>query len=411
MNKLMVVAAGLLAASFAIAQDVEIVKVKGRGIGTDKTEALKDAYRDAVERAVGLYVDAEQMMENEELVKDQILTQSNAYIEKYDVAKETTKPNGLVEIQILAEVRKTALTKKISDVMPTKTFRLGNGLKNAHAKMATEAKRNMDGAALLKKALEGLNPMLEIMDCELACPDGFIREKREGWHPQHTVSVSYLFKTSINQKRLFENVVPKLKSVLDQISLAEPRSVTIPIRMGDQIDVNAMIEKRRKNPNSNPDGKSCRSRDPFLYAQEIIGLPVNSDTSEFFVLPMNVNEHNTICSGVLYELDDASAKISNNWGGHLTDGRDILFNVSFVDKKNDVVCCYKITPWKWARCFASGSVRISRNSYREMSYRAIVPWTIAGGNEVEFNKYSWHEFDIPKDAMPEIENLKIEIVK
>ena len=54
MNKLMVVAAGLLAASFAIAQDVEIVKVKGRGVGTDKTEALKDAYRDAVERAVGM---------------------------------------------------------------------------------------------------------------------------------------------------------------------------------------------------------------------------------------------------------------------------------------------------------------------------------------------------------------------
>ena len=132
MNKLMVVAAGLLAASFAIAQDVEIVKVKGQGVGTDKTEALKDAYRDAVERAVGLYIDAEQMMENEELVKDQILTQSNAYIEKYDVAKETTKPNGLVEVQILAEVRKTALTKKISDVMPAKTFRLSDGLKNDH---------------------------------------------------------------------------------------------------------------------------------------------------------------------------------------------------------------------------------------------------------------------------------------
>ena len=118
MNKLMVVAAGLLVAMFVMAQDAEIVKVKGRGVGTDKTEALKDAYRDAVERAVGLYIDAEQMMENEELVKDQILTQSNAYIEKYDVAKETTK-----------------------------TFRLSDGLKNDHAKMTTVEKRNVDGAA------------------------------------------------------------------------------------------------------------------------------------------------------------------------------------------------------------------------------------------------------------------------
>ena len=52
--------------SLAFAQKSEIVKVMGRGVGADKAEALKDAYRDAVERAVGLYVDAEQMMKNEE---------------------------------------------------------------------------------------------------------------------------------------------------------------------------------------------------------------------------------------------------------------------------------------------------------------------------------------------------------
>ena len=68
-------------AMVAFAQDAEIVKVRGRGTGADKVEALKDAYRDAIERAVGMYVDAEQAMENEELVEDKILTQSNAYIE------------------------------------------------------------------------------------------------------------------------------------------------------------------------------------------------------------------------------------------------------------------------------------------------------------------------------------------
>ena len=44
----------------------ETVKVPGRGVGTDKDTALKDAYRDAIERAVGLYVDAEQMAKNDE---------------------------------------------------------------------------------------------------------------------------------------------------------------------------------------------------------------------------------------------------------------------------------------------------------------------------------------------------------
>ena len=118
MIKKIVAAASLLVATCTFADSAEIVNVEGRGVGANKAEALKDAYRDAVERAVGMYVDAEQKMKNEELVEDQILTQSNAYIEKYDVVKEKTKPNGLVEIRINAEVKKSALTKKLSDMMP-----------------------------------------------------------------------------------------------------------------------------------------------------------------------------------------------------------------------------------------------------------------------------------------------------
>ena len=75
MNKAVkIIAISILAVTMgSFAHEDEIVKVVGRGIGVDKTEALKDAYRDAVERAVGLYVDAEQMVQNEDLVKDQIL--------------------------------------------------------------------------------------------------------------------------------------------------------------------------------------------------------------------------------------------------------------------------------------------------------------------------------------------------
>lgn len=68
--------------SSSAVQSPATVKVRGKGVGVTKAEALKDAYRDAVERAVGLFVDAEQFVKNDELIKDQILTQSNAYIKK-----------------------------------------------------------------------------------------------------------------------------------------------------------------------------------------------------------------------------------------------------------------------------------------------------------------------------------------
>ena len=41
-------------------------------------EALKDSFRDAVERVVGVFVDAEAQAENDQLIHDQVLTHSNA---------------------------------------------------------------------------------------------------------------------------------------------------------------------------------------------------------------------------------------------------------------------------------------------------------------------------------------------
>ena len=164
MKKMMMLAAAwMLAAMFAFAEDGELVKVCGKGTGTDKTEALKDAYRDAVERAVGLYVDAEQMMKNEKLVTDQILTQSNAYIEKYEIASENKSANGLVTVNILAEVRKSALTKKLSDVMPTVTVDVSAASRNAHAQAVTEAKMRDDALALIKNELSGFDPIRQLM--------------------------------------------------------------------------------------------------------------------------------------------------------------------------------------------------------------------------------------------------------
>ncbi len=94
-------AAGVSAATASVG---ETVQVKGKGVGTTQESALKDAYRSAVEAAVGLYVDAEQMMKNDEVIKDQILTQSNAYIEKYEI-KGRSEREGLIEIVIWAQVR------------------------------------------------------------------------------------------------------------------------------------------------------------------------------------------------------------------------------------------------------------------------------------------------------------------
>ena len=213
MKRILAIVAAM--AMFAVvAGESEIVKVNGRGVGADKTEALKDAYRDAVECAVGLYVDAEQMMKNEELVKDQILTQSNAYIEKYDVAKETTKPNGLVEVQILAEVRKTALTKKLSDVMPTQTTIVAGASRNAHAVAVTGTKMLDDALSLVKNELQGFDPIKQLMTISLASPKPEL-ERIKG--DAENIRLWYAVDVKVDEAKYFGEFVPRWARLLDQI--------------------------------------------------------------------------------------------------------------------------------------------------------------------------------------------------
>ena len=143
------------------------VKVQGRGIGVTRDSALKDAYRDAIERAIGVYVDAEQIVQNDELVSDKILTHSNAYIEDYKIIKESTE-NNIITIRILASVKQDTLTRKLSDVMPKQTFMIGNELRNIHAKNSTTEKRAADSEALLSNVIKDINPVTHLIRMNLS---------------------------------------------------------------------------------------------------------------------------------------------------------------------------------------------------------------------------------------------------
>ena len=62
------------------AGDPNIREVIGKGYGATRQEALTNACRDAIEFAVGLFVDSETLVDNCEMKKDEIITQSNGYV-------------------------------------------------------------------------------------------------------------------------------------------------------------------------------------------------------------------------------------------------------------------------------------------------------------------------------------------
>ena len=245
MKKLMIVAAMAFAAAVVFAQagervssraetggarlvatadGAEIVKVRGKGVGASKTEALKDAYRDAVERAVGLYVDAEQMVKNENLVKDQILTQSNAYIEKYRVVSEEKSTTGLITIKILADVRKRELTKKIKDIMPTQSSNLATVNQNLYAQIATAFKANDDALAIIKNELKDLHPVKQLMKVTLATTKPVVEPVKED---ASLVRLWYPVNVKVDWDKYYKEFAPRVSRIFDQIKVAPAKRLDL----------------------------------------------------------------------------------------------------------------------------------------------------------------------------------------
>lgn len=75
------------------------------GIGATLESAGKQAITDAVRRAVGAYVDANTIVENEAVIKDRILSVSSGFVKECRWSRAKQRDDGLYELQILATVQ------------------------------------------------------------------------------------------------------------------------------------------------------------------------------------------------------------------------------------------------------------------------------------------------------------------
>lgn len=98
----------------AIVEAEGIVNIKNNDIVHAKKRALLDAQKNAVEMAVGVYVNAVTRVEKSMLVEQKILSKTNGYIKKYKILSEGGKDN-LYKIRIEAAVKIEEINKDLSE--------------------------------------------------------------------------------------------------------------------------------------------------------------------------------------------------------------------------------------------------------------------------------------------------------
>ncbi|HEY8668854.1 MAG TPA: hypothetical protein VIL86_19560 [Tepidisphaeraceae bacterium] len=141
-----------VASAWANAQTTQssVVSVVAAGIGKTGKDAEKDALSNAVRQAIGAFVSAETLVENDELVRDKILTLSDGFVEQYHViGKPRSTPEGLTGVVIKAQVRRGKLveTVRANDIAVVEV----NG-QDLYGRAVTKKEQAKDGADAVLQA-------------------------------------------------------------------------------------------------------------------------------------------------------------------------------------------------------------------------------------------------------------------
>ena len=148
--------AGITADKPANAAAASLFEVVAEGRGETPEAAVKDAFQTAVRQAVGLVVDSETLVRNDELIKDEVLTYSDGIVKQYDLLSESTV-DGLRRVHIRATVERRSLVARLEAAnVHVKTVD-GAGL---FAEAVSRDQARKDATALVAKALAGTLDLL-----------------------------------------------------------------------------------------------------------------------------------------------------------------------------------------------------------------------------------------------------------
>lgn len=122
--------------------------VRADGIGDDPDAALREAFRRAVELAVGTMVDGSTLVQNEALI-EKILTHSAGFVKTYETLSET-RARGMCRMEIRAVVLRQALAERLTSSNIALRSVDGNGL---FAEAVTKLSAERGAAGMIQEIL------------------------------------------------------------------------------------------------------------------------------------------------------------------------------------------------------------------------------------------------------------------
>jgi hypothetical protein len=130
------------------------LQVEASGVGKNAEAALKNALANAVQQAVGAYVDQKTLIQNEAVIEDKILSVSAGFVQKYrELRPPRERSDGLWEAAIRAVVKKGEVGTALRSAGVMRVEADGRA---SWARQVTQIKGREDAMALIEKLVPEL---------------------------------------------------------------------------------------------------------------------------------------------------------------------------------------------------------------------------------------------------------------
>lgn len=150
--KVIVVLCVVSAISLIYAQDVlktEEVIVEGIGVSADA--AKKNAFRNAVGKVVGSFIENDTLIKNDKIIEEKLLEYSGGFVETFEIVSEGKDKDGLFKVKLKVKVAQQTVAEKLRSMKIDVKTVSGSNLK---AQLETQETMKKDGGKLINSIME-----------------------------------------------------------------------------------------------------------------------------------------------------------------------------------------------------------------------------------------------------------------
>lgn len=176
------------------------------GVGKNHDEAVKDALRNAVRQVVGAIVDADTLVKNDEVIKDQVLTYSDGIVKEHKEIGAPKREDGLIRVKIRATVQRRDVVAKLKAANIAVKQVKGQDL---YDEVVTDIDREKSGSQLLQKKLKDFQ--VGLVKAEV------VGQRKIKNRTERETTLEYAIRLSIREQR-FDRLTEELIPVLEKVS-------------------------------------------------------------------------------------------------------------------------------------------------------------------------------------------------